>query len=157
MAVQHFSHLGICVTDLDCSIGFYREVFGFTEVSKTAVGAEVGRLIELDYAELQLRSHFMERDGLRIELMQFDAPKPLGDRERGCFNTLGMTHLAFRVAGLYPVIASVIAHGGTVLEQTRVGQADIGVELIYVLDPDGNRIELILLPGDPTQAPGDPV
>lgn len=157
MAIQHFSHLGICVTDVKRSIAFYREVFGFVEVSKTAVGAEVGPLIELDCAELHLRSHFLERDGLRIELMQFDAPQPLGSRERGPFNTLGLTHLAFRVSAIEPVIAGVIEHGGTVIESTRVGRADMGVELIYVLDPDGNRIELILLPGDPTQAPGDPV
>lgn len=157
MSIQHFSHLGICVTSLHRSIAFYREVLGFVEVSKTAVGAEIGPLIELHSADLQLRSHFMERDSMRIELMEFDAPRPLGDGERSPFNTLGLTHLAIRVAATGPVLASVAQHGGTVLEQTRVGQADIGVELIYILDPDGVRIELIQLPGDPMQAPGEPV
>lgn len=157
MAIQHFSHLGICVTNVDRSIRFYTEVLGFVEVSRTAVGAEVGPLIEVESSELRLRSHFLERDSMRIELMEFDEPKPIGTGARGAFNTLGLTHLAIRVSDVASVLPGVRRHGGTLLEQTRVGRADMGVELIYVLDPDGVRIELIQLPGDPTQAPGERV
>ena len=157
MEIQHFSHLGMCVSNVHRSIAFYREVLGFVEVTKTSVGAEIGPLIEMDSVDLKLRSHFLERDSIRLELMEFDSPKPLGDGERKPFNTLGLTHLAIRVSDIDPILAQVADHAGTVLEHTRVGQADIGVGLIYVLDPDGVRIELIQMPGDPAKAPGEPV
>lgn len=157
MTIQHFSHLGICVANLDRSLAFYRELLGFVEVSRAAVGPEIGALIELDAKDIQLRSHFLERDHMRLELMQFDAPKPQGNGERGDFNTLGLTHLAVRVASVEDVLPNVTRYHGTVLQHTRVGQADMGVELIYVTDPDGVRIELIQLPGDPSMAPGEPV
>lgn len=157
MAIQHFSHLGICVSSLDRSIAFYTQVLGFVEVSRTSVGAEIGPLIELDSEDIQLRSHFLERDHMRLELMEFDAPAPSGNGERGAFNRLGLTHLAVRVSSTGDVLGKVAEYHGAVLEHTRVGQADIGVELIYVTDPDGVRIELIQLPGDPSLAPGEPV
>ena len=157
MAIQHFSHLGICVSSLDRSIAFYTNVLGFIEVSRTSVGPEVGPLIEMDAQDLQLRSHFLERDHMRIELMEFDCPPPSGDSERGNFNRLGLTHLAVRVSNVQSILARVSEYHGVVLEHTRVGQADIGVELIYVTDPDGVRIELIQMPGDPSMAPGEPV
>lgn len=157
MTIQHFSHLGVCVNNLERSIDFYREVLGFVEVSKAAVGPEIGPLIEMDCPELQLRSHFLERDSMRIELMEFDSPRALGNEGRNPFNRLGLTHLAVRVSDINGAIENVAKFGGTVLQHTRVGQADMGVELIYILDPDGVRIELIQLPGDPSQAPGEPV
>lgn len=157
MAIQHFSHLGICVSSLNRSIAFYTQVLGFIEVSRTSVGTEIGPLIELDADDIQLRSHFLERDNMRLELMEFDAPAPSGNGERGDFNRLGLTHLAVRVSDVNEALAKVAEYHGTVLEHTRVGQADIGVELIYMTDPDGVRIELIQLPGDPSMAPGDPV
>lgn len=157
MAIQHFSHLGICVSSLDRSISFYTQVLGFVEVSRAIVGPEVGPLIEMDEADLQLRSHFLERDHMRIELMEFDAPQPSGDGQRGAFNRLGLTHLAVRVSSVAEALELVPQYHGVILENTRVGQADMGVELIYITDPDGVRIELIQLPGDPSVAPGEPV
>ena len=136
---------------------FYTQVLGFVEVSRTLVGAEIGPLIELDADDIQLRSHFLERDHMRLELMEFDAPAAVGNGERGGFNKLGLTHLAVRVSATNEALARVTEYHGVVLEHTRVGQADMGVELIYVTDPDGVRIELIQLPGDPSMAPGEPV
>lgn len=157
MAVQFFSHVGICVSDLPRSRRFYRDGLGFAEMSQVTVGAEVGALIEVESDALTLQSVFLERDGSRIELMEFADPGPEGDGERGRFNTLGLTHMAFRTDDLAALTETIREHGGIVLDHTRVGQADMGVELIYVLDPDGVRIELIQLPGDPTVVPGEPI
>ena len=157
MTIQNFSHLGICVSSLDRSIPFYRDVLGFIEVSKTTVGSEISPLIEIDAPDLQLQSHFLERDHMRLELMEFKAPKPTGNSERTPFNHLGLTHMAVRVSEFGDILDKVLEYGGKVLDHTLVGQKDIGVELIYVIDPDGVRIELIKLPGDPTLAPGEPV
>lgn len=157
MSVQCFSHVGVCTSDLERSRRFYREVLGFVERSTVTVGAEVGQLIEIDSPSFTLRSVFLERDGFRIELMEMVDPGPVGSGERRPFNTCGLTHFAVRVDEIEPVIAQVQALGGTVLDNTRVGDPSIGVELMYVLDPDGVRVELIRLPGDPTQTPGEPI
>ena len=37
-------------------------------------------------------------------------------------------------------MARVVAAGGTVLEATR---ASVGIELVFLTDPDGNRVELL--------------
>lgn len=156
MTVTFFSHLGICTSDLARSRAFYTGALGFTEVSGISVGPEVGALIELDTPDLALTSVFLERDGARIELMEFGHP-PHGDGHRRPFDTRGLTHLAVRTDDTAAVAAEVVALGGTVLEHTRVGDPEVGVELLYVLDPDGVRIELIQVPGDPTLPPGEPL
>ncbi len=151
------SHIGICTRDLDKTMAFYCVALGFKEVSKTAVGAEVGPLIELDDPEMLLRSHFLERGHFRIEVMAFDHPEPLGDNTAGAFNRIGLTHFAMHVDDLEAAIEAVEHNHGTVLRHTEVGEPSRGVRLIYVLDPNGVRIELMLLPGDKHAAPGEPV
>lgn len=151
------SHVGICTRDVAKSIRFYCGALGFTEVSKTAVGPEIGPLIEIDSAELHLRSHFLECEQFRLELMQFDHPAVEGNDDPGSFNKLGLTHLAIRVAQIEEILARVKEFGGRVLTHTEVGDDAMGVKLIYVLDPDGVRIELMKVPGDPRLAPGEPV
>ena len=55
-------------------------------------------------------------------------------------NRVGLTHLSFEVAAIEPVLARVRAAGGRVLEDSRIPPA------VFVTDPDGTRIELVLAP-----------
>ncbi len=151
------SHVGICTQDINRSIAFYRGALGFTEVSKTAVGPEIGPLIEIDSPQLYLRSHFLEREHFRLELMQFDHPPAEGNDSPDAFNTLGLTHLAIRVEDIEQTAELAEKFGGRVLSHTEVSEESLGVKLIYILDPDGVRIELMKVPGDPRVAPGEPV
>ena len=50
-----FSHLGICVSDLDRSVRFYCEGLGFELGQSHSVGQEFGRLMEVDDVVLQSR------------------------------------------------------------------------------------------------------
>jgi len=151
MAVRFASHLGICVSDPERSLRFYRDLLGFREAGALAVAdAHSARLLGLD--PLDLRATFLERDGLRIELLHFAAP----GHERGGeaprpMNRTGLTHLALRVDDLAATLAALERAGVVVLEQTRIRNPELGSEVVYVLDPDGVRIELVELPGDPTQ------
>ena len=67
-----FSHLGICVSDLDRSVRFYCEGLGFELAQAHTVGNEFGPLMELESVALQ--SRFLRRDGVSIELLHFDSP-----------------------------------------------------------------------------------
>lgn len=153
MPVDHFSHLGLCVADLDRALAFYRDALGFRERHRLAVpGEHAERLLGLESPALH--AIYLERDGLRLELLHYDtvAPQDLGSPRP--MNGLGLTHLSLRVSKLDAVLAKVTACGGRVLDDTRIGAGPMAA--LFVLDPDGTRVELVQSPGDPSLLPGEP-
>jgi len=142
-----FSHFGICVSDLERSLKFYCEALGFAPAESHTVGAEFGRLMELD--GVALRSQFVRREGIVIELLHFSSPDPIGDPVRRPMNQLGLTHLSVRVDDVDAVAATVENLGGTVLVDTRTtfDLSGVALDFVYCTDPDGVRIELMRLPG----------
>ena len=76
-----FSHLGICVSDLERSMRFYCEGLGFELAQSHTVGREFGRLMEVD--DVVLQSRFVRRDGVSIELLHFDSPGHSASRDAG--------------------------------------------------------------------------
>ena len=142
-----FSHFGICVTDLDRSVRFYCEGLGFVLAEQHQIGAEFAALMELD--DVQLRSQFIRRDEIAIELLDFEQPPVVGEPVRRAINRLGLTHLSFRVDDLPGTSARIEALGGAVLPATRT-TFDLGgtaLDFVYCTDPDGVRIELMDLGG----------
>jgi catechol 2,3-dioxygenase-like lactoylglutathione lyase family enzyme len=49
------------------------------------------------------------------------------------------------------------AAGFDIMKESLFAPSELGVGVVYVLDPDGVRVELIELPGDPTLPLGDPL
>jgi lactoylglutathione lyase len=141
-----FSHFGICVSDLERSLRFYCEALGFTVAESHAVGDEFGPLMELD--GVALRSQFVRRDSITIELLQFTSPDPIGEPVRRPMNQLGLTHLSVRVDDVDAVATLVESLGGTVVTGTRTTFDLPGhrLDFLYCTDPDGVRIELMHLP-----------
>jgi lactoylglutathione lyase len=142
-----FSHLGICVSDLERSLAFYCDALGFVPAESHTVGDEFGRLMELD--GVALRSQFIRRDGVAIELLHFTSPDQTGDPVRRPMNQLGLTHLSVRVDDVDAVAATVERLGGTVVSATRTtfDLSGTALDFLYCTDPDGVRIELMHLPG----------
>lgn len=141
-----FSHVGICVSDLERSVRFYCEGLGFELVQSHTVGQEFGPLMEID--DVVLQSRFVRRDGASLELLHFDSPGHCGEPVRRPMNQLGLTHLSLRVVDLDAVAEVVESLGGTVVAGTRTtfGTSD-ALDFVYCTDPDGTRIELMHLPG----------
>jgi catechol 2,3-dioxygenase-like lactoylglutathione lyase family enzyme len=141
-----FSHFGICVSDLERSLRFYCEALGFVSAESHTVGDEFGRLMELD--GVALRSQFVRRDTLAIELLQFSSPDTVGEPVRRPMNQLGLTHLSLRVDDVDAVAATIESLGGTVVRETRTTFDLPGhvLDFVYCTDPDGVRIELMHLP-----------
>jgi lactoylglutathione lyase len=142
-----FSHFGICVSDLERSMRFYCEALGFAPAESHTVGDEFGRLMELD--GVALRSQFVRRQGVAIELLHYASPPPIGEPIRRPMNQLGLTHLSVRVDDVDAVAAIVESLGGTVLVETRTtfDLSGVPLDFVYCTDPDGVRIELMHLPG----------
>jgi catechol 2,3-dioxygenase-like lactoylglutathione lyase family enzyme len=142
-----FSHLGICVSDLDRSLRFYCEGLGFEPVASHRVGEEFGALMELDGVDVD--SRMLRRDGVTVELLGYVSPTATGDGGRRPMNQLGLTHLSLRVDDVDGLASTIERLGGSVVRSTRTTFDGGGARLdfLYCTDPDGVRIELMDLPG----------
>ena len=153
MTVQRLTHLGICVSDLERALHFWRDALGFRELGTLDVeGSEAATLLELP--DVELRAVYLERDGMRIELLHYPTPGHAGGGEPRAMNALGLTHLSFRVQDLDATLAALERAGGRVLKQTRTDSPRFGAAAVFVSDPDGTRVELVQAPGDPAALPG---
>ncbi len=153
MAIQCFSHLGLCVADLARAERFYVEGLGFTREATLRVGGEPSsRLLELDPVDLD--AVYLVRDGLRLELLHFLEPGVEPSADARPMNRAGLTHLSLRVDDLDACVEQLEALGGRMLQSSRIGVPERGAGAVFVLDPDGTRLELVQAPGDPTQPPG---
>jgi catechol 2,3-dioxygenase-like lactoylglutathione lyase family enzyme len=150
MAIEYVMHVGVCVRDLERSIRFYRDGFGFKEAGRLEITGEPTATM-LGLPELELHAIYLERDGLRIELLHYPTPGTVGGADPRPMNQPGLTHFAVRVSDLDDVLERVVSLGGRVLEESRVYNTEFDSHLVYVTDPDGLRMELIETPKDPTR------
>ena len=99
MSIQRASHIGICVSDIERSRRFYREALGFEELARLELCNDAtGKLLQIPGADVALA--FLERDGLRLELIGFARPDLVGGTGPRPMNQRGFTHLALRVDDL---------------------------------------------------------
>lgn len=155
MSVQMLTHIGLCVADLGRARTFYRDVLGFAEVGALRVSGEtVDALLGLVAADVE--AIYLERDGVRLELMYYRTPGHRGEAEPRPMNLLGLTHLSLRVADLDRLCADIERAGGKVLRETAGAHPERRTRFVMATDPDGTRIELIAAPGNPADVPQGP-
>jgi glyoxylase I family protein len=139
MEIQRLTHLGICVSDLERSLRFYRDVLGCKEVGRLEMeGGAADTINAMKGVEIRAK------------------PGCIGEKTPRPMNHLGLTHLSLRVDDLEAVCAQLEAAGGALLPETRIGGPDAPTHVIMAYDPDGVRLELIQGPGDPNAVPGSP-
>jgi catechol 2,3-dioxygenase-like lactoylglutathione lyase family enzyme len=142
MGIRRFSHVGVCVSDLDRSLAFYRDGLGFIAVGRLeAAGDATETLLQLE--DVDLSAVFLERDGVRVELLHYRSPAHRGTGEPRPMNALGLTHLSLRVDDLGAIVEKLESAGARVLRATRVRNDAFAADAIFVTDPDGTRIELV--------------
>ena len=125
MKVQELGHAVLYVRDLEASAHFYGDVLGLPAIGEAFPGAR---------AFSGGRTH---HELLLIEVGPDAAPLPAGRR-------VGLYHLGFKIGTtddeLRSAVADLQAAGVTI-----VGASDHAVtHSLYVLDPDGNEIELFV-------------
>jgi catechol 2,3-dioxygenase-like lactoylglutathione lyase family enzyme len=143
--LKALSHIGICVSDLDRSLRFYREALGFAFASELEVAGEPADTL-LRLRGVRLRAVYLERDGFRIELLHYESPPRRAATQPHEMNALGFTHLSFRVNDVGATLAALREAGGTVLEDTVIRFPGTGPVAAFVSDPDGVLIELVDAP-----------
>ncbi|HWD25141.1 MAG TPA: VOC family protein [Acidimicrobiales bacterium] len=131
MEIKELGHVVLYVKNIDRSVAFYRDVLGFH-----AIGPAGG-----SFPAQAFSSGRTHHELLLIEVGE-DAPHP-GQRRRA-----GLYHIGFKIGDsddeLREAIKSVTEAGVTI-----VGASDHTVtHSLYVLDPDGNELELYVdVPG----------
>jgi len=142
VTVRRLSHHGLCVSDLERALAFYRDGLGFAEVSRLRF-EDPGTRKLLGLPGAVLETVYLRRDGTTLELLHFPRPgTELGAGPRP-MNQVGLTHLSFLVSDLDALLARLRALGATVLDATRLDSQGKGSNAIFVTDPDGTRIELV--------------
>lgn len=136
-AVNAMNHVGHHVADLDRSIRFYSEVFGFEELSRLQVpDGAASKLLRVP-EPVGLTAVYLVLGGAVLELLHLDRPDNEPARERS-FAEPGLTHLSLTVDDVAAACEAVRANGGEVLTDTEMtGFA------IMVRDPDGQLLELL--------------
>ena len=147
MARLRVSHIGICVSDWRRSLRFYHDVLGFRYLHEVEVsGGPASRLLQLE--KVELRSVYLEREGLRIELLHYEQPGPVSGPTPRPMNQLGITHLSLRVDDLDEVVRELVEAGVEVRDDTRIELPAAQTKAVFISDPDGALIELVEQPGD---------
>ncbi len=142
---MQFSHVGICVRDVECSLRFYRDFLGFQPVDELEIqGKATAQLLRLE--KVELRALFLERDGVRIELLHYATPGHVGEPTPRAMNQIGLTHLSIQVEDIDQALAGVEPAGGRVLNETIVSVEQTGARAVFLTDPDGTLIELVQWP-----------
>jgi catechol 2,3-dioxygenase-like lactoylglutathione lyase family enzyme len=139
------SHVGLCVRDLERSLRFFCDGLGFDQVegfeldNDSAPGLD--RSLEVP-GRVRVVSQFVQNDTMKIELLHFVEPDVHGTPS-AVRNQVGLTHLSFYVDDLEAATQRLVDHGATVIEETR---ASPGIDLLFLADPDGVRVELMVPP-----------
>jgi catechol 2,3-dioxygenase-like lactoylglutathione lyase family enzyme len=149
--LQRLTHVGICVSDLERSLRFYRDLLGFRFEHELEVEGEPSDTL-LRLRGVKLHAVYLQRDGVRIELLRFASPPAPPPRTRA-MHEHGLTHLSFRVADLDATLAALRAAGESVLDDSVIRIPAFEAAACFVSDPDGQLIELVQAPGDPAAPP----
>jgi glyoxylase I family protein len=153
--ILQFSHTGICVSDLQRSIAFYRDVFGFKQHhSLHFEGEPAAKLLRIK--DLVMDVVYLERDGTVIELLYFKDRVESQEVVPREINKIGLTHISFNVDEMGKLLGDIEEAGGAILSETLMGDPDGPSAAVFATDPDGTLIELVQAPVDPTRLPLQP-
>jgi len=126
-------HVAVSVSDLDRSISFYRDNFGFECAEKIHKDEE-------DVFEICI----LKKDGIVLELFCFPGFNPLPEYRRylkSDIRTLGVKHFAFEVSDARKKYEELKDRGIELVTDIEV--LDNGMKYFFIKDTDGIFIEII--------------
>jgi catechol 2,3-dioxygenase-like lactoylglutathione lyase family enzyme len=136
-----YSHLAICVADLDRGVEFYTKAFGFTAGPPYAsAGRRVTALMECRAP--RFGGAFLRLGDVFVELLAYDPSQPPARIPRRA-DEIGYAHISLLVDDIDAAVAAVEQQGGARRTRFEISFDDGRTVIVFVTDPDGNRVELI--------------
>jgi catechol 2,3-dioxygenase-like lactoylglutathione lyase family enzyme len=140
------NHVGCTVSDLDGPIRWLTEVLGFSFTSRAGRPPGLAEaLTGVRGAEVEIA--FLDRPGLRLELLRYTLPDPVNGPLPGPADT-GAMHLALTVASVSSTLAASASYGvGCLGAIVTVPEGpNRGARVAYLRHPAGLMVELIQNP-----------
>lgn len=135
-------HTALSVGDMERSLHFYRDLFGFRELWRREMlpgNAMRDRIFELK--DCAGRITMLQLGDMCLELFEFTSPpQDRAHDARRPVNLHGITHLCLNVRGIHEEHARLCAAGVTF--HCPPQEIDQGKWITYGRDPDGNVFEL---------------
>ena len=134
---EQVNHVGLAVADLHAEVDFWTGALDFERVGALdADDGPTGQLLQLERPGL--RAVYLRKGEFVLELLQFRSAR-LVERPPRVVNEPGLTHLSLNVANMDAALERVRAHGGEVLDDTRLW--DVAV---MIRTPAGQLVELLV-------------
>ncbi|HEX3300066.1 MAG TPA: VOC family protein [Actinomycetota bacterium] len=138
-------HVGVTVSDVDRSLGFWRDLLGLAVTGRGVVEWEhLDRLVALPDTKIEWCELALPGGG-KVELSQYH--RPVGEAASpGEENEPGRSHVSLLVDDLTEMLAMLRSNGVRARTEDPVEiplGAYEGGKAAYVFDPDGVELELI--------------
>jgi len=152
-ALAAFSHIGLCVADVERARRFYVDALAFSNGPEAPIDGSMSGFLGMS-DDVSGTARFLAHGAMTLELLEFRTPEFVPSKGLRPINLGGLTHLSFRVPDVDAAAARIEACGGSIVKTSRlswkVGGVPMG-ELVFCTDPDGNRIELAQLVAPPAE------
>jgi catechol 2,3-dioxygenase-like lactoylglutathione lyase family enzyme len=149
--IHFIDHVNLVVQDLERMVAFYRDLLGLRVTKQATIrGPWIESVTGLSDVEADV-VYLAPETGPGIELICYRSPAGTRPPALEYPNTLGIRHIAFRVADVQTLAQAARAAGIRLLSDVQhvaVDQVDYGSQrkrMCYCLDPEGNLLELMTL------------
>jgi lactoylglutathione lyase len=139
-----FGHVGLQVSDIERSRAYYRDIIGLVEIERLVRDeAYLGRVTGYPGVRLDVCLLLEPRSGVMLELLEYlGVPGSPIDPATG---NPGTAHVCFRVDDVDAIHARALGagYGSVDVPVTPTSGRWTGGRSVYLLDPDGIRVELV--------------
>jgi catechol 2,3-dioxygenase-like lactoylglutathione lyase family enzyme len=141
MTTRAVRHAGIVVTDMERSLGFYRDMLGLeVAVDQLETGRFIEEILAMPGARVRTVKLSAPEGPTLVELLEFEGSD--GGTGSPDLARIGPTHVALTVDDLEALHASLAGQGVPFLSEPRVSR-DGRARVAFCADPDGTMLELV--------------